>query len=162
MACAMRSILAWSGSGLPMSRGYGEGTIRSPRWHSLEPNTRECALIICPNCAWRNPAASRFCENCGADLDNLNRTAAQPAPSWPQPTRQDEPATFASTEDPQSPDWRMSPLPEEELRSRGAVGGFGSWSLPCSRVLRSVSSRSAGSSTPTQARAFRLGSRRTS
>ena len=72
-------------------------------------------MITCPNCAWRNPAGSRFCENCGADLETLNRNAAQPQPSWPQPPRQDQYASTRPDEDPTAPDWRMSPLPEEEI-----------------------------------------------
>ena len=28
-------------------------------------------MRICPNCGWSNDAEFRFCENCGADLDNV-------------------------------------------------------------------------------------------
>lgn len=56
---------------------------------------------------------SRFCENCGADLETLNRTSPQ-SQSWPQPGSASG-AAFPSDEDPASPNWRMAPLPEEEL-----------------------------------------------
>ena len=71
-------------------------------------------MIICPNCAWRNAAGSRFCENCGADLEALNRNAPSQASSWPQQPRSDPNVASPSEEDPTSPEWRMSPLPEEE------------------------------------------------
>jgi hypothetical protein len=70
-------------------------------------------LITCPNCAWQNVAGARFCENCGADLQVLNRSNPPAAQSWPEPPRQ--PFTNSAVEeDPTSPTWRMSPLPVEE------------------------------------------------
>lgn len=70
-------------------------------------------MITCPNCAWQNSANARFCENCGADLQALRRSEPQPASSWPEPPKQT--STFGSEdEDPNSPNWRMSPLPPEE------------------------------------------------
>ncbi|GIW04578.1 MAG: hypothetical protein KatS3mg059_1198 [Thermomicrobiales bacterium] len=87
-------------------------------------------MIACPNCGWSNEEGSRFCENCGADL----RSLAQPSPPQPvaaPPSSQPSPPPAApppsvppappqrpvgpSEIPPTSPEWRMSPLPPEEV-----------------------------------------------
>lgn len=70
-------------------------------------------MITCPNCAWQNAAGSRFCENCGADLQALGRSTPTAASSWPEPPRR-TPGLGIGEIDPASPEWRMAPLPHEE------------------------------------------------
>lgn len=92
----------------------GTSRIRVPDGTDGIDFSRDCTLINCPNCAWRNPQGSRFCENCGADLQVLSRTpSSQQASSWPQPPRST--SAGGSSEDPSSPEWRMAPLPAEEV-----------------------------------------------
>lgn len=88
-------------------------------------------MIACPNCGWSNEEGSRFCENCGADLRSLAQPSppqgvAEPTPAQPNlgPAVPPPPVTpapppqrpFGPSEiPPTSPEWRMSPLPPEEL-----------------------------------------------
>ncbi len=88
-------------------------------------------MIACPNCGWSNEEGSRFCEHCGADLRSLAQPSPPqavtgPTPVQPSPGPGAPPPPVAPAPPPQrplgpseipptSPEWRMSPLPPEEL-----------------------------------------------
>jgi zinc-ribbon domain len=80
-------------------------------------------LKTCPNCAWSNDDDNRFCENCGADLRALGAAGGSKS-SWPEPPQDVPRPPVSSWETPQQePDWKMAPLPSEEV----AAGGRRLW-----------------------------------
>ncbi|MBX3070034.1 MAG: zinc-ribbon domain-containing protein [Thermomicrobiales bacterium] len=77
----------------------------------------------CPNCGWSNDDDNRFCENCGADFSGLAATGQQPATpasTWSPPPQYGSDQTARAGWDvaPSNPDWRMAPLPAEEIASQ--------------------------------------------
>ncbi len=82
---------------------------------------REEFVKSCPNCGWSNEDQNRFCENCGADFEGLRaqgRAAENSTSTW-QPLAQPETPLrgygTAGETSPSAPDWRMAPLPPEEM-----------------------------------------------
>lgn len=75
----------------------------------------------CPNCGWSNEDQNRFCENCGADFEGMQaqgRTAESSTSGWAPPAQSETPArTYGNAWEapPSAPDWRMAPLPPEEM-----------------------------------------------
>ena len=74
----------------------------------------------CPNCGWSNDDQNRFCENCGADFEGMRaqgRVAESSTSGWQpsaqQPTTQGYGGAWEAP--PNAPDWRMAPLPPEEM-----------------------------------------------
>jgi hypothetical protein len=75
----------------------------------------------CPQCGHVNESDDSFCSNCGT---RLKGAAAMP-PQYTPPERQHTPSGGTSPpaspripENPTDPEWRMSPLPEEEPPKR--------------------------------------------
>lgn len=78
----------------------------------------------CPQCGHVNDEGDKFCSNCGARLSRETsiprqfqppeRPAIGPAASTPPTVSPTDPRP----EDPRDPNWRMSPLPEEEPPKR--------------------------------------------
>lgn len=73
----------------------------------------------CPQCGHQNNDSDRFCANCGARLQ-ANTTIP---PQFEAPQREDVPTPAGvpaapRSDDPNDPEWRMSPLPEPEPPKR--------------------------------------------
>lgn len=76
----------------------------------------------CPQCGHVNDEGDRFCSSCGTRLSGDSSIPRQFQPperqdTPPAPRSPSQPAT-PRTDDPLDPEWRMSPLPEEEPPKR--------------------------------------------
>ncbi len=74
----------------------------------------------CPQCGHINGDNDKFCSNCGAKLQpgmTIPRQFEAPErPETPEPKATPPPPPAADVpEDPAHPEWRMAPLPEEEI-----------------------------------------------
>lgn len=72
----------------------------------------------CPQCGHNNGESDRFCSNCGAKLQSGSTIPRQfESPARPETPEQPSarPVAEPIPEDPDHPEWRMAPLPEEEV-----------------------------------------------
>lgn len=72
-------------------------------------------MRVCPNCGWSNDGASRFCENCGADLETLGARSSGDHSGWASPQSEtparDRPYWEVA---PEESEWQMAPLPPQQ------------------------------------------------